>query len=319
MQTTSSTRQIVLDGTIYHEDNLVTGGKRDVAEANVIYSKRDYSLNAGAVIASDKFDLGDSNSSNLLTFGASKNFLQDTVKLRANAELAVDSADANIDHPSRFILGADYFITSKVNLFAENEWTVGRDQDTQMARAGVRATPWTNAQVNTAVNQETNESGIRSFATLGLTQAFPINKRWSGDVTFDHAETLRTPGVVPFYDNVPIAQGTADNDFTAISVGTTYNAASYTVNNRVELRTAELEDKLGLIVNWERNLKGGVGYSATTKLFKTDRTDNSELVDGDIRFSVAYRPLQSRWITLNRLDFKFDSSTDILGIKNTPA
>jgi len=76
-----------------------------------------------------------------------------------------------------------------------------------------------------------------------------------------------------------------------------------------------IEDKLGLIVNWERNLKGGIGYSATTKLFKTDRTDNSELVDGDIRFSVAYRPLQSRWITLNRLDFKFDSNTDILGIK----
>ena len=308
-------REIALEGTIYHEDNLVTGGKRDVAEANVIYSQRDYSLTAGAIMARDKFDLGGTNSSNLLTLGASKNFLQDTVKLRANAELAVNSDDANIDHPSRFILGADYFITPKVNLFAENEWTVGRDQDTQMARAGVRATPWTNAQVNTAVNQETNENGIRSFATLGLTQAFPINKRWSGDVTFDHAETLRTPAAVPFYDNVPIAQGTADNDFTAVSVGTTYNAASYTVNNRVELRTAEQEDKLGLIVNWERNLKGGVGYSATTKLFKTDRTDNSELLDGDIRFSVAYRPLQSRWITLNRLDFKFDSSTDILGIK----
>ncbi|MBT8118506.1 MAG: OmpA family protein [Gammaproteobacteria bacterium] len=308
-------RSIVLDGTVYHEDNLVTGGKRDVAEANVIYSKRDYSLNAGAVIARDRFVLGETNASNLLTFGASKNFLQDTVKLRANAEVAVDSADSNIDYPSRFILGADYFITSKVNLFAENEWTVGRDQDTQMARAGVRATPWTNAQINTAVNQETNESGIRSFATLGLTQTFPINKRWSGDVTFDHAKTLRTPGVVPFYDNVPIAQGTENNDFTAISVGTTYNAASYTLNNRVELRAADLEDKLGMIVNWERNLKGGVGYSATTKLFRTDRTDNSELLDGDIRFSVAYRPLQSRWITLNRLDFKFDSSTDILGIK----
>jgi uncharacterized repeat protein (TIGR01451 family) len=308
-------QQIVLEGTVYHEDNLVTGGKRDVAEADVIYNNRDYSLSAGAIMARDRFALGDTNSSNLLTFGASKNFFQDTVKLRANAEVAVNSADANVDHPSRFILGADYFITPNVDLFAENEWTVGSDQDTQMARAGVRAMPWTNAKIDTAVNQETNESGIRSFATLGLTQSFPINKRWSGDITFDHAKTLRTPGAVPFYDNVPIAQGTADNDFTAISVGTTYNAASYTVNNRVELRTADLEDKLGLIVNWERNLKGGVGYSATTKLFKTDRTDSSELIDGDIRFSVAYRPLQSRWITLNRLDFKFDSNTDIIGIK----
>jgi len=307
--------EITLDGTVYRENNLVTGGKRNVAEANVIYSKRDYSLNAGAIFARDQFAQGNKNASNLLTLGASKNFLQDTVKLRANAEIAVNSAEANADYPSRFILGADYFITPKVNLFAENEWTVGSAQDTQMSRAGVRATPWTNAQVNTAVNQETNENGIRSFATLGLTQSFPINKRWSGDVTFDQARTLRTPGAVPFYDSVPVAQGTANNDFTAISAGTTYNAETYTLNNRVELRTAQLEDKLGVIVNWERNLKGGVGYSATTKLFKTDRTDNSELLDGDVRFSVAYRPLQSRWITLNRLDFKFDSNTDVIGIK----
>ncbi len=309
------TPEVTVDGTVYREENLNTNGKRNVAKANVIYNQHDYQLNAGAVIARDQFAQGNTNASNLLLLGASKGFLKDTVKLRANAEIAVNSANNNADYPSRYILGADYFITPKVNLFAENEWTVGGVQDTQMSRAGVRATPWENAQLNSAVNQETNENGLRSFATLGLTQAFPISKRWTGDVTFDKAKTLRTPGAKPFYDNVPIAQGTTNNDFTAISVGSTYNAESYTLNNRVELRTAELEDKIGVIINWERNLKGGIGYSATTKLFKTDRTDSSEMLDGDIRFSVAYRPLQSRWITLNRLDFKFDSSTDILGIK----
>ncbi len=310
-----ATPEVTVDGTVYREENLNTGSKRNVAKANVTYNQQDYLLNAGAVIARDQFAQGDSNASNLLMLGASKSFLQDTIKLRANAEIAVNSANANSDYPSRYTLGADYFITPKVNLFAENEWTVGGAQNTEMTRAGVRATPWENAQLNSAVNQETNENGIRSFATLGLTQSFPINKRWTGDVTFDHAKTLRTPGAKPFYDNVPIAQGTANNDFTAISVGSTYNAETYTLNNRVEYRMAQLEDKIGVIVNWERNLKGGIGYSATTKLFKTDRSDNSELFDGDIRFSVAYRPLQSRWITLNRLDFKFDSNTDILGIK----
>jgi uncharacterized repeat protein (TIGR01451 family) len=309
------TQEAAFDGTLYHEDNLNSGGKRDVAEAKVIYNKRDYTLNAGGRIAKDKDSLGIANDSNLLLLGASKSFLQDTVKLRATAEIAVNSANENVDYPSRYIIGADYFITQKVNLFAENEWTIGSDQDTQMARAGVRSTPWANAQLNTAVNQETNENGIRSFATLGLTQGFPISKRWSGDIAFDQAKTLRTPGGTPFYANVPIAQGTANNDFTAVSVGTTYNARSYTLNNRLEVRTAEQEDKYGLIVNWERNLKGGIGYSATTKLFKTERTDSSEILDGDIRFSMAYRPLQSRWIALNRLDFVFDSNTDIIGIK----
>jgi hypothetical protein len=150
---------------------------------------------------------------------------------------------------------------------------------------------------------------------MGLTQGFPINKRWSGDVAIDHSRTMRTPDAKPFNDNVPVAQGTADNDFTAVSFGTTYNAPSYTLNNRVEFRKAEQEDKTGVIVNWERNLRGGIGYSATTKMFRTDRKDNSELLDGDIRFSLAYRPLQSRWIMLNRLDFKFDANTDVLGYK----
>ncbi len=309
------TQQTAIDGVIYHDDVLSSGADRNVAEANVIYNKRTYSLNAGLRIARDTDALGLTNDSNLLLLGASKSLLQDTVKLRGSAEIAIDSKNENIDYPSRYIIGADYFVTPKVNLFAENEWTIGSDQDTQMTRTGVRSTPWANAQLNTAVNQEVNENGIRSFATLGLTQSFPINKRWSGDIAFDRSQTMRTPGGTPFNSNVPIAQGTANNDFTAISVGTTYNARSYTVNNRIEYRTADLEDKVGAIINWERNLKGGVGYSATTKLFKTQRTDNSEILDGDIRFSVAYRPIQSRWIILNRLDFKFDSTTDLLGIK----
>ena len=309
------TQETAVNGVLYHEDNLNADSKRDVAEVNAIYSKRDYSLNAGLRIARDKDSLGIANDSNLLLLGASKSFLGNSVKLRGSAEIAIDSKNENIDYPSRYIIGADYFVTPNVNLFAENEWTMGNNQDTQMTRAGVRATPWKNAQLNTAVNQEVNENGLRSFATLGLTQGFLINKRWSGDVALDHSQTMRTPGVKAFNDNVPIAQGTTDNDFTAISVGTTYNAQSYTLNNRIEFRKADLEDKYGAIINWERNLKGGVGYSATTRLFKTERTDNSEIIDGDIRFSVAYRPLQSRWIALNRLDFKFDSSTDIIGIK----
>ena len=249
--------------------------------------------------------------------GASHKFLEGELEVRGNAEIALGGKDANPDYPSRFILGADYFITPKVNLFAENEWTMGRDQDTRMARAGVRSTPWTGAQINTAVNQEVLENGLRTFATLGLTQSFKISKRWNGDITFDQTKTMRNPGATPFYgpQEVPVAQGTLDNDFTAVSLGTTYFAETYTINNRVEYRTAEQEDKVGLIANWERILMRGIGYSASLQMFDTDRTDGSGLFDADVRFSLGYRPLDSRWITLNKLELKFDESTDIIGSK----
>ncbi len=304
-----------IDAKLYHEDNLNNDSARNVAEANGIYSQRDYSLSAGARIVRDTDTLNNTNNSNLLLLGGSHNFLEGALRVRGNAEIAINSSDESADYPSRYIIGADYFVTPTINLFTENEWTMGDEQDTQMSRAGVRSTPWTNAQVNTSINQETNENGIRSFTTLGLTQAFPISKRWSGDVTYDHSKTIREPGATPFNVNVPIAQGTTDNDFTAISVGTTYKAQNYTVNNRVEKRNASLDSKTGVLVNWERNLQEGIAYSATTKLFKTERNNNSESFDGDIRFSMAYRPLDSRWIALSRLDFKLDSNTDILGIK----
>ena len=309
-----------IDGKLYHEDNLNNDSTRDVVEVNSIYSQRDYSLSAGARIVKDEDVLGNSNDSNLLLLGGSRKFMDGALRVRGNAEIAIASADESADHPSRYILGTDYFVTPTVNIFAENEWTMGADQDTQMTRAGVRSTPWTNAQINTAINQETNENGIRSFSTLGLTQAFPISERWSGDVTYDHSKTIREPGATPFNENVPIAQGTTsingdDNDFTAISVGATYKAPTYALNSRIEKRNASLESKTGVLLNWERNLQEGVAYSATTKLFKTDRKNNSERFDGDIRFSMVYRPLDSRWIALSRFDFKLDSNTDLLGIK----
>ena len=313
-------KNITVDAKLYHEDNLSTDSSRNVVEANSIYSQRDYSLSAGARIVRDEDAVGNSNDSNLLLLGGSRKFLDGALRVRGNAEIAINSADESADYPSRYILGTDYFVTPTINLFAENEWTLGEDQDTQMTRAGVRSTPWTNAQINTAINQETNENGMRSFSTLGLTQAFPISERWSGDFTYDHSKTIREPGATPFNENVPIAQGTAsinggDNDFTAVSVGTTYKASTYTINNRIEKRNASQESKTGVLVNWERNLQEGVAYSATAKLFKTERDNNSERLDSDIRLSMAYRPLKSRWIALSRLDFKLDSNTDILGIK----
>ena len=303
------------DARIYHEEVLATEAKRDVAEGNVRYGTHQYAVNAGLRIAHDLDAIGQVNDSNLLLLGASRNFLDNMLTLRGNAEIAVGGSNANPDYPSRYILGADYFVTPKVNLFAENEWTDGRDQNTMMTRAGVRSTPWTGAQVNTAVNQETNENGVRAFATMGLTQSFPITKRLSGDIAFDQAKTLRQPGARPFNPNVPIAQGTDNNDFVAVSFGTTYQAESYTLNNRIEVRNAQTDHKIGLVANWERFLLHGIGYSAGLKLFNTDRNDGSRLFEGDARLSLAYRPLHSRWIILNRFDYVFDSSTDVFGIK----
>jgi hypothetical protein len=126
---------------------------------------------------------------------------------------------------------------------------------------------------------------------------------------------MRHPGAVPFDDDVPMAQGTTNNDFTAVSIGATYTGVNFTLANRVESRNSETEHKTGAIVNWERNLIDGIGYAISTQLFDTNRADDSSAFDGNIRVSLGYRPLSSRWIILNRLDFKLNEEISFLGEK----
>ncbi len=295
----------------YHEEVLSTNAKRNVVSADVSYQVDGYQFNSGARIARDVDGAGQKRDSELLLLGVSRKLFDNQLQFRANAEVAVNDSKANPDYPSRYLLGADYFINSSVNLFAENEWTDGANQNTQISRLGVRATPWKAAEIVTTVNQEVQENGIRSFATLGLVQGFRINDNWSADIAIDRTKTLRDPGAVPFNANVAIAQGTANNDFTAVSVGATYRGETFTVANRLEQRNAEQEHKTGAVVKWERNIIDGIGYSLSTELFDVNRNNNTNAMDLDIRFSLGYRPLDSNWIVLNKLEVKLDEDTGL--------
>jgi uncharacterized repeat protein (TIGR01451 family) len=311
--------EVIVDGLAYHEDNLNTDATRDVTEANVTYTKDNYLLSAGGRMARDADGAGQDNDSDLLLLGASTRLYENKLNVRVNSETALNSADENLDNPSRYIVGADYQLTSTIELFAENEWTYGSSQDTEMTRGGARATPWDGAFVDTSVNREALENGERMFATLGMTQAFKISEKWSGDVALDRTKTIREPGPAPLNPinpDVPLAQGTTNDDFTAVSAGVAYHGDSFTLTNRLETRNAASEHKAGLIVGWERNLVDGIGYAVGTTMFDTDRVDGSSAFEGHVKFSMGYRPLSSHWVTLNRLEYKFDEEISLLGRKD---
>ncbi|MCK4706498.1 MAG: hypothetical protein KAT90_13545, partial [Gammaproteobacteria bacterium] len=309
------TRQTSVDALAYREENLSTQAVRNVTEANVLYAEDAYSLTAGARMARDTDGAGQSHDSDLLLLGANTKLFENRLRLRANTETALASSNESSDYPSRYIIGADYFLTTSIDLYAENEWTMGEMQNTEMARMGLRASPWQGAKLQSSVNRDTQENGERTFASMGLTQNFRISERLTGDLAFDKSETIREPGAVPLNINVPIAQGTANDDFTAVSSGLTYKAENYTVVSRLEKRKAETENKVGAVVNWERKLIDGVAYAIATQLFNTERADGSSLVDTDIRLSLGYRPNSSNWISLDRLEYKLDQEESALGSK----
>ena len=307
------TEHTSVDALAYREEILSTQADRNVAEANVQYNEEAYTLSAGARLARDTDSTGQAQDSDLLLLGASTKLFDNKLRLRANSETALASADNSSDYPSRYILGADYTLTANIELFAENEWTMGDLQDTEMTRMGLRATPWQGAKMNSSVTREQQENGERSFASMGLTQGFKISENWTGDVAFDKSKTIREPGATPLNMNVPIAQGTTNDDYTAVSTGLTYQAETYTVVTRLETRNAEKANKVGALVNWERKLIDGVAYALGTQLFDTDRVDGSSSIDADIRLSLGYRPNSSHWITLDRLEYKLDEEESALG------
>jgi len=309
------TSKTSVDALVYREENLNNQAERNVGEANVLYNDEAYTLSAGARMARDTDGTGQAQDSDLLLLGATTKLFDNRLRLRANSETALSSSDESTDYPSRYIIGADYFLTSSIDLFAENEWTMSDVQDTEMTRMGLRATPWHGARLESSVTQDLQENGERTFASMGLTQGFRISEHWLGDLALDKSKTIREPGAVPLNSNVPIAQGTMNDDFTAVSLGLTYQAETYTVVSRLETRNAQTENKVGAIVNWERKLIDGVAYALGTQLFDTDRADGSSSIDANIRLSLGYRPNSSNWITLDRLEYKHDEEKSAVGGK----
>ena len=213
--------------------------------------------------------------------------------------------DANTDYPTRTLLGADYRLTRSLSLFAEHEFTDGDNIKTQNTRVGLSATPWTGATVNTSLGHELDENGNRVYANVGLNQRWVLNERWSVDANIDSSKTLKDTGV-PFNLNVPPASGSAGDDFSAVSAGVNYRRDSWRWNARVEQRNSDTEDKLGVYGGLAGELADGLGMSLRLQLFDTDKLSGEQQRKMDLRFGLAYRPLDSRWIVFNRTDYVSD-------------
>ena len=304
MEATKLSDHTQLNSEVYRQQNLATGAEREVLEAGVDYVYDRYSLDIGASTARDSFTNGDNNRSDQLTFGATTKLLDNrmSVHIRRDQSLA---HDANIDFPTRTLMGADYRLTSSVSLFAEQEFTDGDNIKTQNTRADLNATPWTGATVNTLVSEQFDENGNRVYANVGLNQRWVVDERWSVDANFDRSETIKDTAA-PFNLNVPPASGSGGDDFTALSAGLNYRQENWNWNARVEQRNSDTEDKMGIYSGLAGELSDSLGMSLRLQLFVTDKLTGEQQRKSDLRFGLAYRPLHGRWIVLNRTDYVSD-------------
>ena len=302
-----------LGGTIYRQVNLETDAVRDVAQTDLTYQAKRYSLSTGLRMAVDDFEGEKARSTQALFGGTVQPF--ERLLLRAAHEQSIGGDNESGDFPTRTTVGADFKLTQKTTLFAAQEFTHGDDAKSQSTRVGIKTTPWTGGALDSSLEQQTGEYGPRMFALFGLGQTWQVSERWSLDGSLDRSHTVREPDAEDFDTDVPPASGETE-DFTAVSLGATYKLEKWTWANRLEYRNGDAEDKWGLFSALVGEVHKGLGVSARAQIFTTE-SNTADRTDGEVRLGLAYRPLYSRWIVLNRLDYRFEQeSTETFGFNN---
>jgi uncharacterized repeat protein (TIGR01451 family) len=292
---------LTLSGDVYRQTNLSTEAERDMGEGRATWETGGYRLYSGLRMAEDRLGDGSANRSRILLGGAARSFYADRLQLRLDHEQLVGGGDNSSAYPTRTLAGADFRLTDTVSLFGEQELTWGSDEDTQSTRAGVKATPWKGGQLGTSLGREYADASERVFANLGLNQTWQINDRWTVDGGFERSHTLDSSGT-------PGTGDLADDDFTALSLGAGYRADVWSWSSRAETRFADDEKKWNLLSGFIVEPIQGLGLSAGVQLNITDADLGQDDTTGDIRLSLAWRPKNTRWIVLDRLEFKFDST-----------
>ena len=72
---------------------------------------------------------------------------------------------------------------------------------------------------------------------------------------------------------------------------------------RTDYRDSDNEDRRGFATSVQIDPRADLGALVGIRLYDTHRASGEERFANDVRLGVAYRPLQSRWIVLDRLEW----------------
>lgn len=309
--------EVSLNVRATQQKNLETGADRLAAEAGLQYQGDRSSASLGLLHAQDDFADGASRSSDVIEGGVSRRLFNSALKIRANGSLGISGATENSDYLSSYVLGFDYEVMTDVDIFFELENAEGTDIKSEMTRVGVRASPWSRAQINSSFVNESSEFGPRLFANLGIIQGFQVNESWSVDIGLDRTRTLSDPGLRRFDEEREFAFGSQRDDFTAAFLGTLYQSEYWSVNSRIEYRDSDNEKRMSLISGWYREPSLGHGMSAGLSIYRSELIDSTDALTVDARMGWAFRPAESSWSILDRIDLIYENASSALSSRRT--
>lgn len=302
----------------YRQEDLVGGGRREVVEAKAQWADKEagVSLAGGGRVASETTPAGQAADARQLTGGIAYEMADRRLVLRATTDIDVGSSGTS-NFPNRLALGADYRLTPETTAFATQEFARGEQVRADTTRVGLRTQLWTGAEVQAgAGNQQALDAG-RLFASLGLLQKLRLGEHWSADFGIDRVQTLRTTAN-PLGPAQPLASGTTPaagyglltEDYTAITTGLAYTDGPWSANGRLEWRDAASETKVNLLAGAQRRLGQGRVVAAGLSVLDSRGTAAASR-QVNLRLGHAWRPNDSAWAWLQRIDYVEDRNESL--------
>ncbi|MEM7077416.1 MAG: hypothetical protein AAF513_02195 [Pseudomonadota bacterium] len=308
----------LLTARAFNQRLLETDAQRSIVDAIARYQAGRTQLAFGARGLEEETSLDERVRTAQLLAGASRGVLGNRLLLRADAEVGLQDSGSR-DYPSRAIVGAEYKLFGGVDVIAEQEFGFGDAADTRDTRFGVRARPWRGADVTSTLSRAQGEDGERLFATTGLLQQVRMDQHWLLDFGLDRVDTLRgdqllgssnSLGAGVFNPAAPVASGSVNNDFTASFVGLGYQRETWNATTRLEFHQGDLSDKWNWLAGATRQLAEGRALSASMSLVDEETDLGARNRTGDVRIGGVWRPQDSAWTWLNRLDLTLAERLD---------
>ena len=302
------------------------------ARANVV--KPDHGYYAGGRMVRDHTATGETLTSNQVVVGGNRKVMDGRANLRLDAELSLggeNGQNGSADFPHRLRAGVDYKVTEKMSLFLEEEFTQGGRGNTSTTRFGTKTKPWDGADSASSFNVRQTPDGSAISNTNSLTQTMKLSPALTVNAGLDRTHTMRRLGATntPLNANVPAAQGanaTAGaasqstlppvgiaaapiEDYTAVFAGATWNQGPWGATTRVEHRHGDTLDRTNVAASVHRDIKSGEAVAATALYTNTNGGAGGNSKALDLRFSYAFRPVESLWIILSRTDYIQEESS----------
>ena len=313
------TDRISLTGVAWHQQQLASAGTRTAGDMRLEYRRDSGTIFVGGQYASDRGGDGKTRDSRLLTLGGTQLLFDGKVTLSGQTQFAPGGDSDSVDFPIRHQIQLAYRIKPGIRLIGGYEIADGNGFVAHTKQFGVDVAPWTGAKLMSTLNQQAasglgGENGARTYAQYGLSQSVPLGKNWTVDGTLDASNTLKgkiPEGAVvnafqPVASGGYVGQDQINGDYAAVTLGATYRQARWSVNGRLEYRNADSGDRWGITTNFLRMLGQGKTLASSIKAYTiTDRSGAvATYATADAAF--AFRPLDSRWSVLERLELRHE-------------